>query len=45
MLSVQGRKPEEDQPWECVVQFEDVDWNDLVDAEESGDTAALERLK
>ena len=44
MLSLQERKTEDEEPWEQLVQFENVDWNDIVDAEESGDAEALQRL-
>jgi len=47
MLSVSEfvREEEEEEPWECVVQYENVDWNDLVEAEEAGDSGALQRLR
>ena len=45
MLSVRECVAEEEEPWECVVQYENVDWNDLLDAEEAGDPDALQRLR
>lgn len=36
---------EEETAWESLMQFESVDWNDIVDAEMSEDKDALLSLK
>lgn len=36
---------DEETGWESLIQFEHVDWNDIVEAEMSGDSAALLTLK
>ena len=44
MLGLRKQTAEEDLPWECVSSFENVDWNDILDAEESGDSETLQLL-